>query len=118
MSSLYEQLGGEAAIKAAVEIFYKKVLADPLLSPFFDGIDMDRQVGKQRAFLTTVFGGPDAYDGADMRDAHRHLNLEEKHFNAVAGHLQATLEELNVPKNLIDEVMAIAASTHDDVLNL
>ena len=37
--------------------------------------------------------------------------------NAVAGHLQKTLEELKVKKELIDQVMAIAASTRNDVLN-
>jgi len=60
------------------------------------------------------FGGP----GKDMREGHKHLNLTEEHFQAVAGNLKATLEELNVPSDLIDQVIAIAASTHDDVLNL
>ncbi len=53
-----------------------------------------------------------------MREAHKHLTLTEEHFNAVAGHLKSTPEELNVPDDLQDEVMSIAASTHDDVLNL
>ena len=56
-----------------------------------------------------------------MRAAHAHLvekGLNEEHFNAVAGHLHATLQELNAPQPLIDQVMTIAASTHDDVLNL
>jgi hemoglobin len=64
------------------------------------------------------FGGPSNYTGKDMREGHKHLNLTEEHFQAVAGNLKATLEELNVPSDLIDQVMAIAASTHDDVLNL
>ena len=56
-----------------------------------------------------------------MREAHKHL-VEEKglgddHFNAVAENLQTTLEEMNVPKELIDRVIAIAASTREDVLN-
>jgi len=46
------------------------------------------------------------------------MKLTEAHFGAVAGHLQSTLQELNVPANLIGEVMKIAASTHDDVLNV
>lgn len=53
-----------------------------------------------------------------MRDAHKHMKIREEHFNAVAGHLQGTLQELNVPQHLVDEVLSIAASTHDDVLNL
>lgn len=118
MASVYEQIGGAAAVDAAVDIFYRKVLADPVISHFFDSVDMDRQIGKQKAFLTMAFGGPNKYTGKDMREAHKHMKLKEEHFNAVAGHLQGTLKELNVPQNLIDEVMKIAASTHDDVLNL
>ena len=118
MSTLYEQLGGAEAVNAAVDIFYRKVLSDPVIMDFFDDVDMDRQIGKQKAFLTMAFGGPNNYTGKDMREAHKHMDLKEEHFAAVAGHLQGTLEELNVPGDLIDQVMTIAASTHDDVLNL
>lgn len=45
--SLYDQLGGQAAINAAVDIFYRKVLTDDRISRFFDGVDMDRQIAKQ-----------------------------------------------------------------------
>lgn len=119
--SLYDSLGGEAAVNAAVDIFYRKVLTDESISHFFDDVDMDRQVAKQKAFLTYAFGGPNHYTGKAMREAHAPLvqrGLNEEHFVAVAGHLRATLQELNVPTPLIDQVMAIAGSTHDDVLNL
>lgn len=118
MASVFEQIGGAPAVDAAVDIFYRRVLSDPVISHFFDTVDMDRQIVKQKAFLTMAFGGPNQYSGKDMRNAHKHMNLTEEHFQAVAGHLQGTLQELNVPQHLIDEVMKIAASTHDDVLNL
>lgn len=118
MSAVYEQIGGDAAVNAAVDIFYRKVLSDALISHFFDSVDMDGQIAKQKSFLTMAFGGPNNYTGKDMREGHKHMNLSEEHFTAVAGHLASTLEELDVPQNLIDEVMTIAASTHDDVLNL
>jgi hemoglobin len=118
MTSVFEQIGGEAAVDAAVDIFYRKVLSDPIISHFFDTVDMDGQIIKQKAFLTMAFGGPNNYTGKDMREGHKHMNLTEEHFTAVANNLVATLEELDVPQNLIDEVMTIAASTHDDVLNL
>lgn len=119
--SLFAQLGGEAAVNAAVDIFYRKVLSDDHISNFFDDVDMERQAAKQKAFLTYAFGGPVQYTGKDMRNAHAHLvvrGLNESHFNAVAGHLQSTLEELGAPESLIAQVMTIAASTHDDVLGL
>ena len=119
--TLYDRLGGDAALDAAVDIFYRKVLSDDSISHFFDSVDMDAQRAKQKSFLGMVFGGPVQYSGKDLRTAHAPLverGLNEGHFNAVAGHLQATLEELNVPADLIEEVMTLAAITHDDVLNL
>lgn len=119
--TVFDRIGGEGAVDAAVDIFYRKVLSDDSINRFFETTDMDAQRAKQKAFLTMAFGGPNNYTGQDMRNAHAPLvakGLNESHFNAVAGHLQATLEELNVPADLIGEVMAIAASTHDDVLGL
>jgi len=119
MSSLYEQLGGQGAVDAAVDIFYRKVLSDDSISGYFEGIDMDKQIGKQKSFLTMAFGGPNNYSGTDMRKGHAHLvarGLNDAHFDAVAGHLSSTLQELGVAPNLIDQVMAIAGSTRNDVL--
>lgn len=114
--NLFDRIGGMDAVDAAVDIFYEKVLADTTIKDFFTNTDMNRQRGKQKAFLAYAFGAPMAYTGKKMRDAHKHMSLTEAHFNAVAGHLSATLKELNVPQNYIDEVMAIAGSTKNDVL--
>jgi hemoglobin len=121
MSSLYEQLGGQPAVDTAVDIFYRKVLSDARISHFFDGVDMDGQIGKQKAFLTMAFGGPNTYTGLDMRKGHAHLvarGLNGDHFSAVAENLVATLHELAVPQPLIDQVVAIAVSARSDVLGL
>lgn len=118
--SLYERMGGRDAIEAAVDIFYGKVLADDSISRFFAGVDMNQQRGKQKIFLAYAFGAPVKYEGKDMRQAHKHLvesGLNDSHFDAVVGHLQDTLVELKVPKELIAEVMVIAGSTRNDVLN-
>ncbi|HEY5602642.1 MAG TPA: group 1 truncated hemoglobin [Gammaproteobacteria bacterium] len=117
--SLYEKIGGDAAVNAAVDIFYRKVLADKRISQFFEGVDMDRQAAKQKAFLTYAFGGPNKYSGKDMRDGHAHLvkrGLNDSHFDAVMENLGATLQELNVPGDLIAQAAAIAESVRNDVL--
>ena len=119
MSTLYEQIGGDAAVDAAVDVFYRKVLADDRISHFFDDVDMERQAVKQKAFLTMAFGGPHSYTGLDMRKGHAHLvarGLNDGHFDAVAENLGASLKELGVAQNLIDQVLAIAESTRNDVL--
>lgn len=115
--SIYEKIGGEAAVNAAVDLFYKKVLVDDRISQFFDTVDMDSQHVKQKAFLTMVFGGPNNYTGKDMREAHKHMSLTEEHFNAVAENLVGTLKELGVAEEDINAIVAIALSVKDDVLN-
>ncbi len=117
--SLFVRIGGMEAVNAAVEIFYQKVLADKVINHFFEHIDMNAQAGKMKTFLAYAFGAPMAhYSGKKMREAHAHMNLTEEHFNAVANNLVATLNELNVPQDMIDEVVEIAISTKNDVLNL
>lgn len=118
--SLYDRIGGEAAVDAAVDVFYRKVLADDRISGYFEDVDMDTQAAKQKAFLTFALGGPNHYSGRDMRAGHAHLvqrGLDDTHFDAVMENLAATLQELNVPAELIAEAAAIAESTRNDVLN-
>lgn len=118
--SLFDRLGGADAVSAAVDIFYDKVLADPHTSPFFQTTTMGLQRAKLKGFLTMAFGGPNAYTGRSLREAHAPLvekGLDDSHFDAVAGHLQATLEDLGVAPEPTAEVMVIAGGTRDDILN-
>lgn len=116
-NSLYQKLGGKAAIDAAVELFYKKVLADDRVKHFFDDVNMTAQRRRQKDFLSAALGSPVPWTGKDMRRAHEDLSLEESHFNAIAENLVATLQELKIPQELIDQVVAIVLTVKDDVLN-
>ena len=118
--SLYDQLGGEKAIDAAVDKFYEKVLADERVNGFFKGVDMDRQRAMQKAFLTFAFGGPNAYEGRDLRAAHAHLvakGLNDTHFDVIVEHLGTTLKELDVKEDLIKHAADVANSVRSEVLN-
>jgi hemoglobin len=117
--SLFQKLGGEAAVDAAVDIFYRKVLSDERISGFFDDVDMERQAAKQKSFLTMAFGGPNNYSGMDMRRGHAHLvqrGLNDIHFDAVVENIAATLQELNVAPEYIADVAALCETTRNDVL--
>jgi hemoglobin len=114
--SLYQKLGGKAAIDAVVDAFYVKVLADKRVKDFFADVSMDKQRRKQKDFLSFAFGGPLPWTGKDMRKAHEGMGLTEEHFNAIAENLVSTLKDFKVKQELIDQVVAIAVSTKDDVL--
>jgi hemoglobin len=123
MTTLFEKLGGVAAVDLAVDRFYERVLQDDRIKHFFVNTDMKKQRAHQKAFLTYAFGGSDKYDGRYMREAHKELvekqGLNSDHFDAVAEDLMITLKEMGVPDDLLAEVAAVAAAPQHkkDVLN-
>lgn len=119
MTTLYERLGGEAAVGKAVEMFYQRLLEDDRVSGFFKGLNMERQIEKQKNFLTLAFGGPHNYEGRSLGEAHAHLvkrGLNDTHVDAVIENLGAVLMELGVEDSAIAEVAAIANGVRDEVL--
>ncbi|MEQ8767951.1 MAG: group 1 truncated hemoglobin [Planctomycetota bacterium] len=117
--TLYERLGGESAFTAAVDEFYRRMLTDDRVAHFFDDVDMESQIAKQKAFLTYVTGGPAEYTGKDMRDAHSHLisrGLDDEHVDVVIEHLGATLTSLGASAEDVAEVAKVAESVRSDVL--
>ena len=105
-SSIYEIIGGQAALEPVVDDFYDRVLADPELRGFFAGSSMTRLKGRQVEFFAAALGGPRPYTGASLRDAHRGRGIEQKHFDLVAGHLVAALQAAGVPAEVIDQIAA------------
>ena len=123
MTTLFEKLGGKGAVDLAVDRFYERVLNDQRIKHFFENVDMNRQRGHQKAFLTYAFGGAPQYEGRMMREAHKHLvegmGLNGKHFDAIVENLVETLKEMGISNELIREVAAVAAAPQHkrDVLN-
>jgi methyl-accepting chemotaxis protein len=115
-ASLFERLGGVPAIKAAVDAFYVRVLADQALAPHFATVNMRWLKGRQNAFFIQALGGPQVYRGRDMKTAHAHLAITADDFGRVAGHLSGALAEVGVPQALIDEVIGAVAPLHSQVV--
>lgn len=119
-TSLYEQIGGKEALNLAVNLFYDKIVKDPVISYFFEKIDMEEQLKKQKKFLAYVLGASETYDGKSLRDAHKELvneGLNKTHFDHVIMHLKDSLSELGVDNVLIEKIINIAKSTEPDVLD-
>jgi hemoglobin len=115
--TLYDRLGGADGIEAVVDDFYDRVLADDSLVEYFEDTDMDELRDHQREFVTMVTGGPHDYTGADMREAHAHLDLDAADFAAVAGHLDDALDAAGVDEEDRKAVLSAVADLEDDVLN-
>lgn len=76
--SLYERLGGAPAIKSVVDKFYVYMLSDPDVKDFFANTDMNKQRQRQTDFITLATGGPNNYQGLDMKKAHEKFKIGHK----------------------------------------
>ena len=114
--SVYQAIGGRTALAAAVDDFYGRLLADPVLGPFFPG----GAGARHRAYVVTILGealgGPERYRGPDIAAAHGGLGITDAHFDLAAAHLYATLDGLGVPRHLSDHIVGIVAGLRPAVV--
>lgn len=112
----YDAIGGGPAVSAVVNDFYERVLADPQLAPYFEGVDMARLKRHQVLLVTQVLGGPNRYDGRRLGEAHEGLGIDHEDFTAVAGHLTAAMKAAGVPDDIVMRAIAVVASTEPDIV--
>jgi hemoglobin len=104
--SLYDRLGGEPAITATFDLFYKKMMANPETSQFFQNTNMIRQRDHQKKFQMMILGGPDQYTGRrSMQEAHKGLGISNDIFDKTKKCLEDALTDLQVPRGLVVEVI-------------
>ena len=80
--TLFDRLGGEEALSAVVDKFYDMMLADSRVNVFFKNSDMQKQRLRMKQFLTMATGGPNKYEGADMKEAHKKMKIGKEPFDA------------------------------------
>ena len=116
---LYEKIGGSKTINELVQLFYDRVLADPRLAPFFPHADMAALRAKQVMFMMMLLGRSRTFSGRDLTTAHagaRAQGLKDEHFDALLGHFEASLHDIDVGDDYTREVMALLETTRNAVL--
>ncbi len=120
--SLYDRIGGQAALTKVVDDFVAKAAANPKVNFTRNGmwVASDAAVKTLKMhlvnFLGSAFGGPQKYTGRTMRESHKGMAITQAEFDALAADLKAVLEANKVPKAEVDEIMKIAASTAPDIV--
>jgi hemoglobin len=100
----FDRVGGAPAVEALVDRFYQLILADAALVEFFEGMDVNRIKAHQRALISQLLGGPQAYGGRELAAAHEALEIRKADYDLVVGHLVAACRELGVPEDIIAQV--------------
>ena len=115
-STLFDRLGGAAAIAQIVTRLYERTISDPELAPYFHTTDIEVQRRKLAEMLGEALGGPQAPWLRGLADAHRGRGVSHRHFSLLAAHLIDLLEELRVDPDEADLVMNWVAQGRDAVV--
>jgi hemoglobin len=113
---LYQALGGREAIQRFTDDFYDSMLQDARIARFFDGLNPRYLKRVLADYFCVVAGGPCVYDGVGMKDAHAHLGLAKRDFNALVEHLQLAMDRAHVPFSTQNELLARLAPAHRDIV--
>jgi hemoglobin len=120
--TLWERLGGEEAVKKVVHDAIDAVIKDPKVNLTRDGKfkmtpeNVARLEKLHVEFISAATGGPLKYSGLDMKTAHAGMAISAAEFDAVGGHIVATMKKYKVPQKEIDEFAAIFNSAKKDVV--
>jgi hemoglobin len=115
--SLYDTLGGAAMVREAVDRFYLRVLDDPSLTAFFEGVDLSRLKRHQALVIAGILGGPQEYEGVGLRAAHQGLAIGAEDYDRVRTHLLAVLDELGAGQEAASVVGAALARVRGDIVS-
>jgi len=119
--SLYERLGGHAAIAAVVDELFARKCADKQLNRFFlgmsDGIAIKTKENVVN-FLCNATGGPFDYKGRDLVAVHTGMNMTEDDWKIFVKIAAETLNKFNVPQKEADDVFAAISGLKQNIVGL
>ncbi|HVK32874.1 MAG TPA: group 1 truncated hemoglobin [Burkholderiaceae bacterium] len=116
--SLYQRLGGAERIAVIVDDLVDRHAVNPVLAPRFRGKDLARLKALATQFFCMGSGGPQAYEGRDLRTAHAGMNINEQELVATIDDAVAALQGHGVGAGEVNEVVAILYSLKGEVLRV
>jgi hemoglobin len=116
--SLFDRVGGVPGVTAMVDRFYVRVLGDPTLRPYFEGVAMTKLRRMQFEFFSAALGGPIRYTGRPVIHAHQGRHISRAHFQAFVAHLFATLKDYALTDDECYTIIARINTYADDVISV
>lgn len=117
--TLYERLGGYDAISAVTNDFLPRLMSDSQLRRFWknrgdDGINREKQLLID--YLCSRAVGPLLYTGRDNKTSHKWMGINESDWDKFIGHLNATLDNFQLPQQERSDVTEFIESTKADIV--
>lgn len=105
MTTAYERIGGEWALRAIIHDFVEAMVADPMIGFFFDDVDLHRLRDKEFEMTAKFLGAELKYTGKGMRRAHQSRPIFGGHFDRRRQLLLETLRAHDVPPEIQTALM-------------
>lgn len=116
--SLYERLGGEAALKGVVDDVVARAAADTRINAKFGKTDIPRLKFHLVKQLCAVTGGPCKDIKRTQEKIHANLKITGGEFDAFVEDLVATLDKFNVPAPEKTELLGILGSLKSKIVEV
>jgi hemoglobin len=116
VATLYDDIGGEAKVRAVVQTLYDALFDDVMVGFLFQGKDKAHIVAQQVAFTCRFLGGPQRYEGKALPAAHSALPLLPGHFDRRHHLLELALATHAVPEAVKRAWLQIDESLRPSVL--
>ncbi|WP_223787388.1 group I truncated hemoglobin [Marinicella meishanensis] len=113
--TLYEQLGGQAAIELITEKLLDRILHNPKIEFLFEETDREDLHLKIVDQICQETGGPCVYEGLDMVEAHSGMEIKYSEFDIFVEDFILAMEDAEIPFRLQNKVLAIFAPMREDV---
>ena len=119
--SLYDRLGGKAAITAVVDEFVARCAADKRINHFFTATASDpARLAKFKGNLVDQIceagGGPCKYAGKDMKTAHAGLGISGADFDALVEDLVGALDKFKVAAKDKEQLLGVLGPMKSDIV--
>jgi hemoglobin len=114
---LYQAFGERAGIRRLMDDFVVRLKADPRIGEQFRETNLDNLAASLTDQLCQLSGGPCVYKGPDMKTAHETMDVTKAHFNALVEVLQVTMSAQGIPFARQNQMLALLAPMHRDVIN-
>ena len=114
--ALFERLGGKPAIEAVIDDFLGRVAKDERINSGFAVGHVPRLRQRLVELVCWASGGPCVYSGRDMKSAHAGMKITNEQFDALVGHLVATLDKFKVPEREKGELLSVLGPMRGDIV--
>ncbi len=121
---LYERLGGVYPIATVVDDFIDRLLvnstlnANPAIKEARDRVPRAGLKYQVTSLVCQLAGGPQKYAGRGMKEAHVHLHITEKEWDAMVADFKSTLDKFKVPEKEQAELFAAVGAAKPDIVEM